>query len=120
LNKLKIPRRNVQNSSVKIIVNITLIGSKILVAFTIVAYLRDGYFPKELKVTKVIPLFKNKGSFSDISNIAPFLCYQYFQKFSKAYLFIKKLLIFSLLRRFSTIACMVSEKNIPQSMSCLD
>ncbi len=39
-----------------------------------------GYFLKELKIAKVIPLFKNKGSISDMSNYRPISMLSVFSK----------------------------------------
>ena len=40
----------------------------------------SGYFPNELKTAKVIPLFKNKGSISDLSNYRPISMLSVFSK----------------------------------------
>ena len=42
--------------------------------------IREGYFPKELKIAKVIPLFKNKGDISDIGNYRPISMLSAFSK----------------------------------------
>ena len=39
-----------------------------------------GYFPKELKVAKIIPLFKNKGSVSEMCNYRPISMLSVFSK----------------------------------------
>ncbi len=41
---------------------------------------KDGYFPKELKVAKVIPLYKNKGLISEIANYRPISMLSVFSK----------------------------------------
>ena len=40
----------------------------------------DGYFPKELKTAKIIPLYKNKGSISDVANYRPISMLSVFSK----------------------------------------
>ena len=41
---------------------------------------KDGYFPDELKVAKVIPLYKNKGNIEDIGNYRPISMLSVFSK----------------------------------------
>ena len=40
----------------------------------------SGYFPNELKVAKIIPLFKNKGSVNDMCNYRPISMLSVFSK----------------------------------------
>ena len=40
----------------------------------------SGYFPNELKTAKVIPLFKNKGSISELNNYRPISILSVFSK----------------------------------------
>ena len=42
--------------------------------------LEVGYFPKELKIAKVIPLYKNKGSISEMKNYRPISMLSVFSK----------------------------------------
>ena len=49
-------------------------------AFIFNKCLSEGYFPKELKVAKIIPLYKNKGSISEISNYRPISMLSVFSK----------------------------------------
>ena len=42
--------------------------------------MKDGYFPNELKIAKVIPLYKHKGSINDICNYRPISMLSVFSK----------------------------------------
>ena len=42
--------------------------------------MKDGYFPNELKIAKVIPLYKHKGSISEICNYRPISMLSVFSK----------------------------------------
>ena len=42
--------------------------------------IKDGYFPKELKIAKIIPLYKNKGSISEFCNYRPISMLSVFSK----------------------------------------
>ena len=56
--------------------------------------LSEGYFPEELKVAKVIPLYKNKGDINDINNYRPISMLSVFSKlFEKLVHTVKEFLI---------------------------
>ena len=42
--------------------------------------IHDGYFPDELKIAKIIPLYKNKGQINDICNYRPISMLSVFSK----------------------------------------